>query len=357
MNPGSVESSACSSPSTNPLGDPYESGSSSSSSQSDLLTLRLFEAADLQVFSGSGDPRFGASAPCSEQENISPGSGHCLPDRPVASLSRRRMASNIPTLHFPLDLPPGPQFSFTDQNYGFDTSAQSVGTAGSLPLVGCFPYVSCHGHSADPITPVDQIIHTPEFPPQVLRCDKRPAYQSPYTEKDGVFFQPAACGPSLSPFEPHPGPHFTGAAEYTSSKPSPFHVSRVQNYSFPSSPLASYHASVPSASSCLVPLESEGCQSATQEQDITHLVHLPRRLSYHHGLELLDSGLYLRMPSAAYPCAPGETNMVNTLGRLELASPAVIRPFFTSDFPCPTSTHTALHELMPASVQDGSVSL
>jgi len=271
------------------------------------------------------------------------------------------MASNIPTLHFPLDLPPGPQFSFPDPNYGFDTSTQSVGTAGPLPLVGSqFPYVSCHGHSADPITPIDQIIHTPEFPPQVLRCDKRPAYQSPCTEKDGVFFQPAACGPSMSPFEPHPGSHFTGftgAAEYTSSKPSPFHMSQVQNYSFPSSPLASYHASAQSASSCLVPLESEGCQSATQEQDITHMVHLPRRLSYHYGSELLDSGLYLRMPSAAYPCLPEETNMANTLGRLELASPAVIRPFFTSDFPCPTSTHTALHELMAASVQDGSLSL
>ena len=305
--------------------------------------------------SASGDSRISASAPCSEQENILPASGLCLPDRPVASLSRRRMASNIPALHFPLDLPPGPQFSFPDPNYGFDTSTQSVGTACSLPLVGSqFPYVGCHGHSADPITPIDQIIHTPEFPPQVLRCDKRPAYQSPCTEKDGVFFQQAACGPY--PFEPQPGSHFTGAAEYTSSKPSPFHMSRVQNYAFPSSPLASYHASAQSASSCSVPLESEGCHSATQEQDITHLAHLPRRLSYHYGSELLDSGPYLRMPSAAYPCLPEETNMANTLGRLELASPAVIRPFFTSDFPCPTSTHTALHELMAAS-QDGSVSL
>jgi hypothetical protein len=353
-----VESSVCSSPSTNSLGDSHQSGASNSSFQSNQLTLRLFGAADLQV-SVSGDPRIGASAPCSEQENISPGSGLCLPDRPVASLSRRRMASNIPTLHFPLDLPPGPQFSFPDPNYGFDTSTQSVGTAGSLPLVESqFPYVSCHGHSADPITPIDQIIHTPEFPPQVLRCDRRPAYQSPCTEKDGVFFQPVARVPSLSPFEPHP--HLTAAAEYTSSKHSPFHTSRVQNYSFPSSPLAPFHASVQSASSCLVPLESEGCRSATQEQDITHLVHLPRRLSYHYGSELLDSGLYLRMPSAAYSCLPEETNMANTLGLLELASPAVIRPFFTSDFPCPTSngsTHPALHELMAASVQDGSVSL
>ena len=291
---------------------------------------------------------------------MSPGSGLCLLDGHVVSLSRRRMASNVPTFRFPLDLPAGPQFSFPDSDYGFDASTQSVET-GSVSLAGSqFPYVSCHGHSADPITPIDQIIHTPEFPPQVLRCDKRTAYRSPCTENDGVFSQPVACVPSLSPYDHHPGPHLAAVADYTSSKPGLFHMSQAQHYSFPSSPLASFHAGVQNTSPCLVPLESERRQNAPQEQDFTHLVHLPRRLSYHYDSEMLDSGLYLRMPSAAYPCLPEEGNIGNTLGRLELASPAVIRPFFASDFPCPSSnssTHAALDAFMAASVHGGSVSL
>ena len=352
MDAGSVGSSACSSPSTNPPEDSYRSNGSSSSVQSSQLTLRLFEAAELLSISGDS---LGVSAPCNEQENTSPGSGLCLPDRPVHSLSRRRIASNIPTLRFQLELPPSQQLSFPDPDYGFDSSTQSVG-AGSISLAGD---LSCHGH-ADPITPIDQIIYTPEFPPQLLRFDKRPAYQSPCIEKDGVFSQPVTCVPSLSPYDPHPGSLSFSGAEYSYSKPSPFHTSRMHNYSSPSLPLASFHASVQGASSCLVPFEVEGCQSAAQGQDITYLAHLPRRLSYHGGSELLDSGLFLRMPSATYPCLSEEGNMATTLGRLELAPPAVIRPFFTSDFPCPasgSSPHTPLDDFMAASVHDGSLSL
>jgi len=270
------------------------------------------------------------------------------------------MASNTPTLRFQLELPPSQQISFSGPEYGFDSSTQSVDT-GSISLAGNqFPYLNCHGHPADPITPIDQIIHTPEFPPQVLRFDKRSPYQPSCTEKDYVFSQPVTCVPTLSPYNPHSGSLSFAAAEYSSSQPSPFHTSRVQNYSSPSFPLASFHASAQGASSCLVPFEVEGCQSATQEQDITYLAHLPRRLSYHGDLELLDLGLSLRMPSATYPCLSEEGNMATTLGRLELAPPAVIRPFFTYDLPRPAlgnSPRTPLDEFMATSVHDGSLSL
>jgi len=272
------------------------------------------------------------------------------------------MASNIPTLRFPLELPPSQQLSFPNPEYGFDSSTQSVET-GLISLAGSqFPYLNCHGQPAAPITPIDQITHTPEFPPQVLRFDKRSPYQPSCTDKDSAFPQPVTCVPSLSPYDPHPGSLSFAAAEYSSSKPSPFHTSRVQNYSSPPFPLASFHASAQGASSCLVPFEVEGCQSAAQEQDITYLAHLPRRLSYHGDLELMDAGLSLRMPSgsATYPCLSEEGNMATTLGRLELAPPAVIRPFFTSDFPCPasgSSPRTPLDEFMAASVHDGSLSL
>jgi hypothetical protein len=342
MNLGSIKSSASSSPSIK-LEDFDYSSASSSSIQSNQLSLGLFEAADLHV-SICEDTKMGVSTPGSEQENVWPDLGLSLPDRPIPSLSRRRMASNIPDLRFQLGLPPGPLFSFTNSGCDFDASSISVET-GSFSLAGNqFPYLSCHDHSAEPITPIDQIIHTPDLPPQVLRCDKRSAYQSRCAEKDGLFSQSVAGVPPLSPYGPYPSSHLLAAAEYSSSKPNPFHMSRAQNYSFPSSPLASFHAGVQSASSCLVP---ESCQDATQAQEITHLAQLPRRLSYPCDARLLDLGLSLRMTSAAYSYASEENNMASTLGSSELAPPAVIRPFFTSDFPGPdsgSSPHTPLDE-------------
>ena len=273
------------------------------------------------------------------------------------------MASNIPTLHFQLELPPDQQLSFPDPDYDFGPSTQFAETSSISPGKSQFPSLNLqHGPPPDPITPIDQVVHTPEFPPQVLRFDKRSAYQSSCTETDGVFSQPTTCIPSLSPYDPHPASLSFAAAEYSSSKPSPFHTSRVQNYSSPSLPLASFHASAQGSSSCLAPFEVEGCQIATQEQDMTYLAHLPRRLSYHGDSDLLDSGLSLplRMPSATYPCLSEEGNMASTLGRPELAPPAVIRPFFSSDFPCPasdSSPRTPLDEFMAASVHNGSLSM
>lgn len=357
MNSGSVESSASSSPSTNPLEDSCHSSASSSSIQSNQLSLRLFETADLHV-SNSGDAAIGVSAPGSEQENMWPDPELGYSDQPVQSLSRRRMASNIPGLRFQLDLPPGSQFSLTDSGYDFEASTVSVET-GSLSLAANqFPYLSCHGHSAEPITPIDQIIHTPDLPPQELRCDKRSAYQLRCAEEDDLYSQSMTCVPSLNLYDSYPGSHLFAAAEYNSNKPSPFHASRAQNYSFPSSPLAPFHAGVRSASSCLVPLGPEGRQDATRTQDITHPVQLPRRLSYPDDARSLDSGLSLRMTSAAYPFASKENNVAGTFGILELASPAVIRPFYTSDFPCPgsgSSPHTPLDELAIASVHDDRI--
>ena len=358
MNIGSVGSSANSSPSTNPLGDSYHSSASTSSVQSHQPSLRLFEATDLRDLhvSISADGENGLSTPGSEQENMWPDPGLGLADRSVPSISRKRMAPNIPGLRFQLDLPPGSHFSFTNSGYDFEASTMSIET-GSLPLAkNQFPYLSCHGQSGDPITPVDQIIRTPDLPPQVLRCDKRSAYQSRCDENDDLFSQPVTCVPSLGPYDPFPSSSFFAAAEYNSNKPNPFHTSRAQNYSFPSSPLASFYSSVQSASSCLLPLGPEDHLDA-QTQNITHLEHLPRRLSYPCDAQLLDPGLSRRMTSAAYSGAFEENNIASTPGRLELASPAVIRSFFTSEFTCPglgSLPHTPLDQL--ATVHDGPVS-
>lgn len=354
MNSGSVESSASSSPSTNPLEDSCQSSASSSSIQSNQLSVRLFETADLHV-SNSGDATIGGSAPGGEQGDMWPDPELGCPDQHVRSLSRRRMASNIPGLCFQLDLPPGTQFSLADSGYDFEASTMSVET-GSLSLAGNqFPYLSCHGHSAEPITPIDQIIHTPDLPPQEPRYDKRSAYQLRCAENDDFYSQSTTCVPSLNLYDSYPSSHLFAAAEFGSNKLSPFRASRAQNYPFPSSPLAPFHAGIRSASSCLVPLGPEGRQDATRTQDITHSVQLPRRLYYPDDAQSLDSGLSLRMASAAYPSASKENNVVSTFGNLELAPPAVIRPFYTSDFPCPgagNSPHTTFDELAIASVHN-----
>ncbi|KAI0303472.1 TEA/ATTS domain family-domain-containing protein [Multifurca ochricompacta] len=348
---GSVESSARSSPSVNQPADSFHSGASSSSIQPNQSTLRLFESADLHLSES------GFSAP--EQENVWPGPGLHLPDRPASSLSRRRVSSNITGLRFQLDLPPVPSFSFANSGYGFEASTISA-EAGHLPFAGNqFPYLSCHDQASEPITPVDQIIHTPEFPPQVLRYDKRPVYQSRYAEKDDAFFQPVTCVPSLSPYDPHNGSHLMAAAEYCSSKPSAFHTSRAQNYSFPSSPLASFHSNIEGTSPRLLSLGPEGCHGGILTQDVSHIVHLPRRLSYPCDSRLLDSALSLRMSPVVYSYVPEEGHSTNTLESLELASPAVIRPFFISDFACSaagSSPHTPLAEMTTGSLHDGTVS-
>jgi hypothetical protein len=355
MNSGSVKSSASSSPSTNPLEDSCHSSASSSSIQSNQLNVRLFETADLHV-SNCGDAVIGGPASGGEQGNMWPDPELGCPDQPVQSLSRRRMASNTPGLCFQLDLTPGAQFSPTDSGYDFEALTVSVET-GSLSLAGNqFPYLSCQGHSAEPITPIDQIIHTPDLPPQELRCDKRSAYQLRCAEKDDFYSQSMTCVPSLNLHDPYPSSHLFAAAEYSPNKLSPFHASRAQNYSFPSSPLAPFHAGVRSASSCLAPLGPEVRQDAIRTQDITYSGQLPRRLYYPDDARSLDSGLSLRMASAAYPSASKENNGAGTFGNLELASPAVIRPFYTSDFPdAGSSPHTTFDELAIASIHDDRV--
>jgi hypothetical protein len=349
-NVGSVESSANSSPSANLLGGSCYSSSSSSSIQSNQLVHRLFESADFQL-SNLADA--GNEVPDNrrgEQRNVWPGPRLHLPDRPAP---QRRISPEIPGLYFQLD-PRVPPFSFPGSGYGLDASTTPV-EAESLGLAGNqFPYLNCHGHTTEPITPIDQIIHTPEFPPQVLRCDKRSVYESRCAEKDAAFFQPAACASSLGPYDPQAGSHLFATAEYGSSKLSPFQASRAQNYSFPSSPLASYHASVQSASpGLMVPLDPEVCQGQPQIQDFTHMAHLPRRLSYPCDSRLLDLGPSLRASSVAYSYVSEEGNIGSTLGGLDLAPPAVIRPFFIPNFPCSASGSSPsipLAELASASV-------
>jgi hypothetical protein len=346
--PASFESSASSSPSAKNE-DSFRSSVSSSSLQTNQLSLRLFDSGDLRL-SVSGDTEGDVSAQRSDQENIWPGPAFDLPDRTARAVSRRRVTSTLAELRLQLDLPPGPSSLFSESGYSFE--AASLTLSGNEP-----PYLSCYSQTGDPITPLDQIIHTPEFPPQVVRYDRRSAYQQPRcSEREGVFFQPAACHSSLVQYDTHPASHLFPSTAYSSVKPGPFNTCRAQNYSFPPSPLASFQPAVERSSPQPLSLGPESYHGSIQTttQNVAHVAHLPRRLSYSCG-----SGLPLQMSSVPYPCVSQEGNMANSLGGLELAPPAVIRPFFVSEYPCPAasgSPHPPLAELATSPLHDGTVS-
>ncbi|KAF8267848.1 TEA/ATTS domain family-domain-containing protein [Lactarius quietus] len=345
LDPASVECSASSSPSAKHLGYSFRSSASSSSVHTNQFTPRHFESADLRL-SVSGDTEGDVSVWRSDQENIWPGPVIDFADRTSRALSRRRMTSRRAELRFQLDLPPGPSSSFSESSL----------EAGLLTLSeNEFPYLGCYSQTGDPITPLDQVIHTPEFPPQVVRYDKRSVYQQPrYSERESVFFQPEACHSSLGQYETHPASHLFQTTAYSSVKPGPFNTCRTQNYSFPSSPLASFHPGIERSSPQLLSLGPESCHgSIPATQNVAHVAHLPRRLSYS-----CDSALPLRTSSMPYSCASQEGSIANTLGGLELAPPAVIRPFFVSGYPCPAggSPQPPFAEMATGSLHDGTVS-
>lgn len=340
--PASVESSASSSPSAKHL----EVSFRSQAVQTNQLALRLCGSADLHL-SVPGDADSEVSVRHSDQENIWPGPAIDLDDRTTRALSRRRMASNLAELRFQLDLPPGPSSSFSESGYGFEASSLTLSGNG-------FPYLGCYSQTGDPITPLDQIIHTPEFPPQVVRYDKRSAYQQlRYSERDSAFFQPAACHSSLGQYETHPASHLFPTTACSSVKPGPFNTCRAQNYSFPSSPLAPFYPSIERSSPQPLSLGPEGYHGSIQTtQDVDHVAHLPRRHSYS-----CDSAFPLQMSSLPYSCVSREGRTTNTFTGLELAPPAIIRPFFVSEYPFPAagcSPRTPLGELETASPHEGT---
>ncbi len=251
----SVESSASSSPSAKQFGDTIYSSASTSSIQTNQLALGPFESAELRL-SISGDSESEVSLRRSDQENIWPAPALDLPDRITRAFSRRQMASGVIDQRLQLDLPVLSS-SFSDCGYGFE--------AGSLGLSGnAFPYLDCYSQTGEPITPIDQVLHTPEFPPQVARYD-----------------------------------------------------------------------------------------SIQTTQDVAHVTHLPRRLSYSY-----DSALPLRTP-VPYSCVSEHGSSANTLGDLELGPPAVIRPFYFFDFQCSAAgspPQPPLAELATTSLHGGTLS-
>ncbi|KAI0262952.1 TEA/ATTS domain family-domain-containing protein [Gloeopeniophorella convolvens] len=366
LGPGSVESSVCSSPSANLFGDPFYSGASSSSSiDSSRLTPALLDSVELgqPPVNALAGPEIHAPVPVpvsrSDQENVWPVPELRLPNRASASLSRRRASSNIPTLHYQLDLPPVPSFSFSGSGYDY-TAPSASSEAEQQPFVGYqFPYLTCQGQSADPITPVDQIIHTPDLPPQAPRYDKRAVYYSNRVEKDSALR--LATNTALSSYLPQPNSSALFSAECDTNKTNLFHTSRAQNYSYPSSPVTSFATGVDGVSQQQFSFGSEGTYTSAHMQNATHMgPQLPRRLSYPQDSRFLGSTYTVRTSPLSYSRASDDGSIANALGGMELASPAVIRPYFVSGAQCSASdgsldAQNSLSDLAMASLHDGAL--
>ncbi|CCM03912.1 uncharacterized protein FIBRA_06063 [Fibroporia radiculosa] len=87
-----------------------------------------------------------------------------------ASMSRRRLASNIPALHSKVDLPPPPT-SWAVSSPSDDTSRLPDGDFGPPALLffrrGESDLAEFTDTASSPVTPVEQIMHTPIEPPSI----------------------------------------------------------------------------------------------------------------------------------------------------------------------------------------------
>jgi hypothetical protein len=110
--------------------------------------------------------------------DISAKSGSPLAKPPSSSMSRRRSSCNMPTLQRILPLNCVPQYTIHDFD-GF-----------KIP----FPLHPC----STPITPLDQIIHTPRDPPEI-QPDARRGSWSPIIATGSSSDSPQVLSPSMSP--------------------------------------------------------------------------------------------------------------------------------------------------------------
>lgn len=248
------------------------------------------------------------------------------------SMSRRRMASNHPTLNCNLLLPPVPDFNNTRHSAGKLSSGSTSGsTPGSTPCGLDTPSLifssrqsslfslSAAGNDEPPVTPIDQIIHDKHTPPDAPRAAKTKARRkSLLNSMLSLSLTDNPCedsfGPSypFTPLEDIPRTYAVDAAERGSVSPDvPLRVVCTTSGAI---------SSKPSESSVSEPTPLP----ATSRIRRKLLSNVPRRLSYRHGAVSTPSPLTLD---------PGSLDL--GLSSRSLASPMILQA------PGPASTQRA----------------
>ncbi|KAI0050063.1 hypothetical protein FA95DRAFT_1594196 [Auriscalpium vulgare] len=271
-------------------------------------------------------------------ENLS---NACLSMHPP-SMSRRRLEANLPTLHRQVQLPPLPQF--LDHQPSANTPAYTYPPPARMPVYRRVGISS----SSNPCTPVDQIAHTPDAPPELSRLDRRILSHPRHLDADSRYFLP------------QPQPYVPPGHQYHE------HVLRQRGSSFYAarSPIDSYD------SPPITPLEGHAGPSSNtlaSRGSFDDLLHpenaqypsrlapsLARRLSYSqvtHKITAVHS-VHSDAPSPAI-----EGNFY-TLSLDSLDSPVALRPFFTPAWSTSSSNSSfgsqeSLYTMPPEDDDDG----
>ncbi|KAI0318343.1 hypothetical protein OF83DRAFT_1282753 [Amylostereum chailletii] len=250
------------------------------------------------------------------------------------SMSRRRLASNIPVLQLQVELPPPPAFGPSDSGSSQYASHNPI-LPGALDPTSYFGRTMRH---AGPFTPVDQITHTPDQPPELLRPAKRlPFHRRNVLDPYGRHLSapPSASYGLVSPgvsmhsvppesYRPQPPPSASSSAfsHYQSCYSSPCESPSFSPYP---SPIGSPLLRSTSRMAC------DNHQQWTERQAHSHAYYpVVRRLSYQYPprQELLSS-----VPSSRNNPSHSqffEDHVNQSLENLELASPVAIRPLFSA---------------------------
>ncbi|KIJ69471.1 hypothetical protein HYDPIDRAFT_24308 [Hydnomerulius pinastri MD-312] len=205
------------------------------------------------------------------------------------SMSMRRLASKLPALGRQLDLPPPAYSSRTVCSPGCQSTHQLVAHDGSNYTLVDLP---CNF----PLTPTEQVLHTPLQPPQIMRHDRRrlaPDLERSWTWPQNPDVSYSPLGPSAS--------RASGAGG-----------------SYYEQPLLDQYASYP-ASYPLTRDHSPGCYSSSSSESDGSC--LARRLSYS----------YAPSPLSVMKTVPGGSMLLPNLPMPEpseehLASPLIIKP-------------------------------
>ncbi|KAI0035958.1 TEA/ATTS domain family-domain-containing protein [Vararia minispora EC-137] len=341
------------------------------------------EALDMSISLAPKSSDWDLSSNAANVENIAPNIPNASWAWPPVhlssnSMSRRRLASNIPALRVQVDLPPPSSF-LPQPPSASDTFTQATGLPSDhLHL--------CAGASqmSNPVTPLDQIFPAPEHPPELPRPARRPSNFSEQYSRNG---SPAESVYAYNHYGGSPGPwssvssvqSFNGSTDsggmglYSGYRQQVPQI--ASNFSSPySSPYPSPTMQTFPRSHARIKFEESLQQATVVDAQVRHIPqmvrnrsfqlpsrhsvtyganhavpnqssysHAPSPLSASHGIDLASAcssqsssqSLEVVSSSQSIPSLPPshsfDGQMSRVLGNLELASPVAIRPFFFNE--------------------------
>ncbi|KAI0060812.1 hypothetical protein BV25DRAFT_1992617 [Artomyces pyxidatus] len=248
------------------------------------------------------------------------------------SMSRRRFDSALPMLSRQVQLPlasdylhpPALYNGYLGQSSALYSAPEQLSFHSLLPGSG--------EGNWNPITPVDQVAHTPNEPPEISRSVRRGYSRVHFLEKGAGYFHIPDTAATATFQE-------QGAARssvpFIPTRTSPLHPSRVPNDSFPPSPMIGFPGQ---AGTQFLESSPRGVFDDILRGHVAHspyLSHLapqlPRRLSYSEALRVASSSSSIASRSPLPTVQRFGDAVSHSFAPQELASPALIKSSSPSD--------------------------